>query len=282
VHLSISLISPTQLQNSTASTSTSLHLTPNAFAHFWSWWALFDDALSLPIRQGSYYPPRPPSPKLGRHLATIKYRISVANLFITHVYADNSKGTWLDGVTPFVGAKAMIKQLEADMHQRLSEAVVPGNSPNSVKLTKHRPFYAAEVALKDLDLRLLLAIFHEPLKQSVPVPSLAQRRDYWSRKNLPAIDPQSCWVDPDDFVETDYSPSTKPVLHLLPVAACPHFTYFKRSADTSDNALETTKFGAEDTHTCLIGKETRKSTHEYLASPRLTPSTPRKLSPRFR
>jgi hypothetical protein len=57
--------------------SSNIYLTPHTFAHFWAWLSLFDDALSLPIRHGSYYPPRPESLKFGKHLGTIKYRLSI-------------------------------------------------------------------------------------------------------------------------------------------------------------------------------------------------------------
>jgi hypothetical protein len=89
IHLSVSLISSTKINGNTKPSS--LYLTPKAFAHFWSWCSLFDGALSLPIRQGSYHPSRPISPKLGRHLATLKYRISILNLYVIHGYMDNSR-----------------------------------------------------------------------------------------------------------------------------------------------------------------------------------------------
>lgn len=69
----------------------SLHLTPQLFTHFWSWCQLFDGALSLPIRQGNYYPARPITPKLGRHMATIKYRLSIPHLYVMHGYIDDSR-----------------------------------------------------------------------------------------------------------------------------------------------------------------------------------------------
>ena len=88
----MSLTSSTKIKEREGSAKpNSLYLTPKLFAHFWSWWALFDGALSLPIRQGSYHPSRPVTPKLGRHLATLKYRISLLNLYVMHGYIDNSR-----------------------------------------------------------------------------------------------------------------------------------------------------------------------------------------------
>jgi hypothetical protein len=237
----------------------SFHLTPKAFAHFWSWWDLFDGALSLPVRQGSYYSPsRVTSPKFGRHLATIKYRISVARLFVCHAYVDDSRESWVDGVTPFVGVKAMIDLFTADMHQRDQETIVPGRLPDSIKVSRHKTFYAAEVVMKRLDLRALLAIFCDPLKQAVQMSSPPHRSNYTSRSDLPTTDPHPHWIDNDDFVETDWKPQAIPKLHLLPIVDCPGFTYFKRSSGASDRRtehLERSKFGDEVTHVCLLGKE---------------------------
>jgi hypothetical protein len=103
IHLSVSLTSSLQLPElpklGKPRRASSLHLSPKSFAHFWSWWSLFDGVMSLPIRQGSFYPQRAISPKLGRHIATLKYRISVAQLFISHVYIDDSRESWVDGVS---------------------------------------------------------------------------------------------------------------------------------------------------------------------------------------
>ena len=237
------------------SSPSSLHLTPKAFAHFWSFWSLFDSVLSLPIRQGSYYPRRFISPKFGRHLATLKYRISVARLFITHAYIDDSRETWVDGVTSFVGVKAMIKDFHADMHQRDQETIIPGQIPNTFKVLRNKPFYAAEVVLKGLDLRAMLATFTEPLKQSVPVTSPVERSNYSKQNDRPAVDTSSKWIELDDFVETDWSPTSPPTVHLLPIVVCPHITYFKRGSKAQKAQEQSTKFGAEDTHACLLGKE---------------------------
>lgn len=102
IHFSTSLTSP--LTQSGENRHNSFHLTPKTFAHFWSWWHLFDGALSLPIRQGSLFPEsRPPSKKFGRHLATIKYRIAFSSLYIAHVYKVDSGGAWTAGESHCVG-----------------------------------------------------------------------------------------------------------------------------------------------------------------------------------
>ncbi|EGO01866.1 hypothetical protein SERLA73DRAFT_71025 [Serpula lacrymans var. lacrymans S7.3] len=256
IHLSISLNSSVRhVKQDITISPNNFHLTPNAFAHFWSWWSLFDGVLSLPIRQGSYYPPRPISPKFGRHLATVKYRISVAQLFISHAYINESRESWVDGITPFVGVKARIDHFQADLHQRDQESIAPGRIPDSIKVIRHKPFYAAEVVLKGLDLRALLATFAEPLKRAVPISSADHVGDSSPGSNTALTDIPVPWFDMDDFVETDWGPSVTPDIHLVPVLSCPRLTYFKRNVRTYKSQAETSKFGMEHTHTCMLGKD---------------------------
>ncbi|OBZ70457.1 hypothetical protein A0H81_09961 [Grifola frondosa] len=210
------------------------------------------------LRQGNLYSrKRPVSPKFGQHLATLKYRVSVPQLFISHAYIDNSKDAWTDGVTPFIGVKALINQFQADMHQRDQET--SRMTLGGVKTIHHKPFYAVEVVMKGLDLRAMLAVFLEPLKESVAAESPSFVGEYRTRHDLHPVDLGSPWIDLDDFVDNDWLPSTEPTVHLLPAASCPRFTYFKRTVDRDPSAPESqtecSKFGAEDTHVCFLGKE---------------------------
>lgn len=251
LHLSISLASGLCHSEATPPPS-SLHLTPKAFTNFWSWWGLFDD-LAVPIRQGSYYPQKQMSPKFSRHLATIKYRISLPQVFITHTYLDDTKESWVNGTTCFVGMKAKVNLLQADLHQREQETIAPGKVPDSIQVVRHKPFYAAEVIMKDLDVRVLQATFSEPLKQAVPVssgPDNSPKKPLSSSSEMP-----SSWMDNDDFVETDWSPQQQPRVQLLRVLSCPKLTYFKRHSQHAEIQAENSKFGNEDTHICLLGCE---------------------------
>ncbi len=261
IHLSTSLTSPTGIDGSSTKVGpSSFYLTPRTFSHFWSWWDLFDRFLSLPIRQGSQFPnARPTSRKFGQHLATIKYRISVPQLFISHLYVDNTLESWRDGVTNFIGIKALVDRFEADMHQREQEATVPGTD----KKIRHKPFYAAEVKLIGLHLRAVMAIFSDPLKQDVAMEMSGDQGDS-SFLNDPFAgeDPPSVWVDMCDFVELDCAPKDRnPSLSMLPIASCPRFSYFRRSSgqaqggDLHGVASEQSRFGEENTHVCILGKE---------------------------
>ncbi|KAK7061817.1 golgi-body localization protein domain-containing protein [Favolaschia claudopus] len=249
IHLSVSLTSALDKLQGKPLDPSSFHLTPQSFSHFWKWWTLFNGVLSLPIRQGAVWPVRPISPKFGQHLATLKYRIAVQNLAIMHAYIDDSRETWADGVTPWIGVKAMIDEFVVDMHQREEEINMPGPLPNSMKVVRKKPFAAVELVLKGLDLRAMLATFEDPLKVKVGVSSSPQRSNYRSRTDLPSTPADSEWMDGDDFVELDWSPPSPPSPHFLPLATCPRFTYFRRQKTAA------TKFGSERSHTCSLGHQ---------------------------
>ncbi|KAH7887657.1 golgi-body localization protein domain-containing protein [Phlebopus sp. FC_14] len=254
IHLSISITSALQ-QGSPGyiPQPSSFHLTPKAFASFWSWWGLFDNGMSLPIRQGSYFPRKAISPKFSRHLATIKYKVNIPQLFISHAYINDTRECWAEGITTVVGVKAKVDHFQADLHQRDQETVAPGKIPNNVQVIRHKPFYAAEAVMKNLDLRTVRAVFSDPLKQSVPLSTdfQSQMKD----RTPPSTEVSPLWFDPDDFVETDWSTQNYPEMQLLPTLSCPKLTYFKKNLPTADTHTEHSKFGDEDTHACLLGSE---------------------------
>jgi hypothetical protein len=161
----------------------------------------------------------------------------------------------VDGVIPWVGVKGKVDEFQADMHQREEESTVPGPIPNTTRTIRRKPIYAAEVNLKGIDLRALLATFEEPLKRTVGMTAPPQRSNYRRHDNLPAVSSRSLWHDLDDFVELDWTPTNNPILHLLPAASCPHFTYFKQNSALSMNHPQTSKFGSEHSHSCLLGQE---------------------------
>lgn len=269
IHFSFSLAASTQTCNDVTN---ALHLTPKAFAHFWAWCSLFDSIPTLRIRVGTYYPPRPITPKFGRHIATIKYRIILSKLFVMHGYIDDSQESescifyctsqhksnsllaWIDGITPWIGVKGMIDELRVDMHQRDQETKVRGIDPDTTKTAHRKPFYAAEVVLKGVDMRTVLAIFKEPLKAEVSTAGLPQTSTYLKYNDLPQTPLTSSWYNIYDFVELDWTSPSEPILHYLPFAMCPRFAYFKRNAARTDNKQDS-KFGIEPTHYCLLGQE---------------------------
>ena len=258
IHMSLSLESALHTREHAGPRASSLHLSPEVFEQFWAWYRLFDHALSLPIRQGSHYPrKRPVSPKFGQHLATLKYRFAISQLFLSHAYVDNSSDAWADGVTPFVGVKALIDRFQADMHQRDQESTrITDEGPQVVH---HKSFYAIEVSMKHLDLRTMLALFSDSLKQQVQMDLSPLVSNYRTKIKTEPIPTDSPWIDLDDFDDVQSSDATPPQVHLFRTAFCPQFTYFKRPIDPSlvpqGKVVERSKFGTEDTHVCYLGKE---------------------------
>lgn len=140
------------------------------------------------------------------------------------------------------------------MHQRDQETIAPGKIPDSIQVVRHKPFYAAEVVLKNVDLRTLFAVFPEPLKQSVPLSANPDNCNK-NRASLGSGIPPS-WLDSDDFVETDWSPAHNLLeFQSFPVLSCPKVTYLKKNSHVTEIQVENSKFGDEDTHTCLLGSE---------------------------
>ncbi|KZO94872.1 hypothetical protein CALVIDRAFT_538650 [Calocera viscosa TUFC12733] len=274
VHMSLSLTSPTKSTTTHSMPRTnggglsgynSFHLTPKGFAHFWSWWRLFDGSMSLPIRQGKLFPSvKPPSPKLGKHLATIKYRFSLAPLVISHCYRQDSRSQWARGETSAVGIKAMIEHFQADLHQRLQEVVTFHEKLQRTKRAVRKRFCAADVTVTNVELRTMSAVFSEPEKTTVVDGMDEDSDDVESHVSFVCDDVEPGWFDLDDFVDADWSPNDpKPKLRLLRIGTCPRFAFYKRAHARSVNrrgsdhsagsGMEITKFGDEDTHICLAG-----------------------------
>ncbi|KAG8929196.1 hypothetical protein FRC02_005895 [Tulasnella sp. 418] len=248
IHFSLSLTSPTSPDNSWKDAEgrplgyNIFHLTPKAFSHFFAWWELFNGAVSLPIRQGKRWPSaRPLSPKFGRHLATIKYRFSLSPLFISHTYKQDLKEQWREGETGAVGIKVMAETFKADLHQREQEIHVIDPVTGLLKKTTHKPFYAAEVSLTNIEARAVSALFSDPRKALVPL-FQAKHENFESQPAGPTFPEKSCldlsskWFDIDDFSETDWVPTDRnPRVWMFQAAHCPRFTFFSTDTTHTDD-----------------------------------------------
>jgi len=158
----------------------------------------------------------------------------------------------------------MLDELQVDMHQRDQESITPGSEAAFTKVTRHKPFYAAELVMKGLDLRAIVATFPDPLKKLVELKNKQSgRSNYRSRDNPSLFEQDPSWYDPKDFVEIDWSSALEPELRVLPIASCPRVAYFKRNLAAVEETLNTSKFGDEDTHQCVLGKEPSKHLIPY-------------------
>ncbi|KAI3476897.1 hypothetical protein L1887_61488 [Cichorium endivia] len=142
LHFSLSVFSPKngisgyggqQSHASRLDAVNNFYFTPLAWAHFWAWMRLFNSAMSLPIRTGQLFPESPPpSPKFGRFLGTIKYRIDLEPLFITHQYRQFNKEDWARG----------------DQGSVAQDPHVPGHEVSAVQLLSQGGFEARKVDSK--------------------------------------------------------------------------------------------------------------------------------------
>lgn len=148
----------------------------------------------------------------------------------------------------------MVDEFTVDMHQRDQETKVRGIDPDTIRTARRKPFYAAEVVLKGADLRAVLAIFKEPLKREISIAGPSLTSAYLKNTDLPQTSFTSPWYSIHDFVELDWTSSSEPTLHFLPLATCPRFAYFKRNAAKTGHKRDN-KFGVEPTHYCLLGEE---------------------------
>jgi len=147
----------------------------------------------------------------------------------------------------------MIDELRLDMHQRDQVTLALGTKSEKLKAIHHKPFYAAELILKGIDLRTVLTVFRESLKTEIPVATSSSSTCLGSN-HLPKTPLSSSWYNVHDFIELDWISTLEPTVHYLPFATCPRFSYVKRN-DAKTGKKMNNKFGIEDTHFCLLEEE---------------------------
>lgn len=239
--------------------------------------------MSLPIRQGALFPSeQPPSKKFGKHCATIKYRASLAPLFISHAYRQESWNEWANGETTLVGLKGKVGRFNIDMHQREQEETVRKPNSEQTKTIRRKAFCFAEIDCDGVDLRVVSAVFQEPEKQDAMPENIDAELD---EDTLPAKDYSfdaelHPWIDLDDYVDAIYTiPDQTPRARVIPFIVCPRFTYTRQAdprkeleQDGEDSSNVPTsvasnrprsKFGVEPSHTCLMGSAIGKKTQCY-------------------
>jgi hypothetical protein len=263
VHFSLSLTSPVKERITLFNAASSVHLSGLTFAHFWHWWELFDNTLSLPIMQGKLFPDaRPTTPKFGQHLATIKYRISVSKLFISHVYAQDAVGAWDEGISRMVGIKLGVSDFQADLHQRdqLMDAT-HDHPPRHQKV-----FNAAEVTTEDISLVAMYAVFRETRCESQS--DTDRTKSPWDE--MAQLEPESKWASMNDWIELDWDRREEPEIYIADIANCPYFVYFKTAPSivnhdrTEKQKPSESRFQGEDTHSCMMGSELGIKRHSLL------------------
>jgi hypothetical protein len=282
IHLSIAVKAPADREWSVSNSSPSrsyntVHLTPRFFTHFFAWWSIFGGPMSLPIRQGRLWPGiEKSSKKFGRHLATIKYNLLLAPLFISHIYKHKDAEDYSEDVVSATGLKIRLDNFMLDMHQRREEFSAMDKGRRTQQKTTHMKIHKAQLDLVSADIRAVSASIAGTTPADLRQASLttpANQRDAVVA-DLPKFqlpDNDFSWIDMDDFVELDWIlPSeANPETKIMPLAYAPRFTYLRQcdQEQTEGNtSRRSSRFGGEDTHYCVMTKDDdpRKVQHQLM------------------
>ncbi|KAL4807624.1 mitochondrial protein from FMP27-domain-containing protein [Aspergillus unguis] len=267
IHLSVAIIAPvskdwsSDFEQPTTSYNT-VHLTPRFFTHFYSWWSLFSGVMSLPVRQGRLWPGiTKTNKKFNRHLATVKYKLLLAPLFVAHIYKHKDPEDYADDVVTATGIKVRLDSLKLDVHQRREQVKAPSKGRLRQPQSSAIRIYRAELDLQAADFRAVSASI-----EGTGADDLKKRDDIISSFQQPVPpadllrftipDHNLDWVDMDDFVELDWilPQESNPRTKILPLAFTPRFTYFRQTdyEEVAPGQPGYSSFGHEDTHECVM------------------------------
>ncbi|KAG5980344.1 hypothetical protein E4U55_004122 [Claviceps digitariae] len=239
-----------------------VHLTPRFFTHFFHWWGLFGQPSSLPIRQGNLWPGREKnSKKFGRHLATVKYNLLLAPLFLSHIYKHKDAEDYAADAASATGLKVRFDSFMLDLHQRREEFNTLAKGKNTQSRTSGIKIHACQLDLSNCDVRAVSASLKGTTTEAIKkgsISSLISAQDEkpdLSRFTIP--DDDLSWIDMDDFVEVDWILPTEPHpdTKIMPLAFAPRLTYVRQTdigGVIAGDPTRTSPFGDEPTHFCIM------------------------------
>ncbi|OIW33364.1 hypothetical protein CONLIGDRAFT_677157 [Coniochaeta ligniaria NRRL 30616] len=271
IHLSIAVRAPVDREWTSPNPEPShsyntVHLTPRFFTHFFAWWSLFSGPMSLPVRQGPIWPGREKnSKKFGKHLATIKYNLLLAPLFLSHVYKHKELEDYaLDSVSA-TGIKVRFDSFMLDLHQRREEFNTRDQGRKTKGRTSGMKIHAGQLDLVSADIRAISASIRgttaEAIKRnSIPPFVPAQNDEPTDLSHFTIPDNDLSWIDMDDFVELDWILPTEPNpdTKILPLVYAPRITYFRQTdigGVISGDVGRASPFGDEPTHFCIMSQD---------------------------
>jgi hypothetical protein len=271
IHLSVAIRAPVDREWSGSVVEPSrsyntVHLTPRFFTHFFAWWSLFSGPLSLPIRQGSLWPGREKSSKkFGRHLATIKYNILLAPLFVSHIYKHKDAEDYTENAVSATGIKVRLDSFMLDLHQRREEFNTRDRGRGTQTRTTGMKIHAGQLDVVSADVRAVSASIRGTTADAMMRNSLStfitdQEGDGTDLSRFTIPDNDLTWIDMDDFVELDWILPTEPNpdTKILPLAFAPRVTYFRQTdinGTIAGDPDRTSPFGKEPTHFCNMSQD---------------------------
>ncbi|RKF73468.1 UPF0648 protein C3H5.09c [Golovinomyces cichoracearum] len=270
IHLSIAIKAPMDIEFpfsnlKRSSGYSTVHLSPRFFSHFFAWWSMFGGAMLLPIRQGALWPGNEKSSKkFARHLATIKYNLLLAPLFISHVYKNNDTTDRLTDADSATGLKIKIDNFMLDVHQRREELPTYDKEDKTQNKTSSMKMHQAQIDLLSADIRAITASIAEKnldKNNATTRPTNVLKDEVTLDSSYFDVQGNDLsWVDMDDFVELDWILPSNLNLEtkILPLAYAPRFTYL-RQTDHNEIAQNVSDginpFGFEPTHFCNMTKD---------------------------
>ncbi|KAM7223685.1 Mitochondrial protein from FMP27 domain containing protein [Rhypophila decipiens] len=271
IHLSVAVRAPVDRSWSASNPEPSrsyntVHLTPRFFTHFFAWWSLFGGPMSLPIRQGVLWPGREKnSKKFGRHLATIKYNLLFAPLFLSHIYKHKDLEDASENAVSATGIKVRFDSFMLDLHQRREEFNTRDRGRGTQSRTSGMKIHAGQLDLVSADIRAISASIKNATADSLKNKSIStflteQEDDGHDLSRFTIPDNDLTWIDMDDFVELDWILPTEPNpdTKILPLAYAPRITYFRQTdigGVIEGDPDRTSPFGQEPTHSCIMSQD---------------------------
>jgi hypothetical protein len=158
------------------------------------------------------------------------------------------------------------------LHQREQKKLSINKKLNRETVVTHKPFYAAEVVLNEVNLRGISAVFAKPslvLDVDVDGSEASSLSDPPGLRVSAMPTSESQWFNFDDYVDTDIKPEDRdPWLETHEIGDCPLFLFSRwvtaqrittegagsGMADSRHPEVEASRFGREPTHFCLIGE----------------------------
>ncbi|KAI8363826.1 golgi-body localization protein domain-containing protein [Choanephora cucurbitarum] len=276
IHFSISIIKLSPYEETDTDrgnvVGNSMHLSPGFMDHFVSWFRLFGGAMSYPLRSGSLFPKldKRASKKFGRHMKTMKYKIVVNPLTIGYFLKDSNieaENIAMEETGDVVGLKGFVKNFSVDMHMQREIINISDYKLDQKRLKANWPIAEAEVQLRNVDLRAVLATYlnenNNELVNSLDNMNGNDHIDYMSDSSDHGLnmmeglnykfvnDSESAdWVDLDDFIEMGIpTPHALPNIQVLPFSFIPRIHYLRQ---TNRDEMEKYKY-LRKTHDCIFG-----------------------------
>lgn len=221
--------------------------------------------MSLPVRQGPLWPGiTKTSKKFNRHLATVKYKLLLAPLFVAHIYKHKDREDYAEDVVTATGLKVRLDSLKLDVHQRREQVKTQARGRLKQTKTSAMRINQTQLDLQAADFRAVSASIEGTNPDDVEnntgdiISSFQQPAPPVDLSRFAIPDQNLDWIDMDDFVELDWilPQESNPRTQILPLAFTPRSTYFRQTDHGQFDPDETgfSSFGDEPTHECVMSE----------------------------